>query len=385
MKIGLIIPGFSPSIEDIAIPVQHHLVQRLSKVDEVHVFPIRYPHKKRPYNVGAARVHPQGGGTLAGLARFGLMSQTVQAISIEHERRSFDVLHAMWADEPGYAAVTAGRKLELPVVVSLLGGELVRMEDIRYGAGLSMLNRMFVSLALKQADRVLAGSSYQRNLVANRVGPSRLINLPLGVETDLFGPAEQREVEETSNALPGDPCLIHVASLIPVKAQRTLLRAFVRILEHYPEASLNLVGGGPLRKTLEQQASTLGILDRTVFHGSVPHDQLPAYLAQADLQLLASRHEGQELTTLEAAACGVPTVGTRVGLLPDLVPPEWTAAPKDPIGLAEAALNALANPGRLKTERQALQKRVLKEFSLKETVKRLRTLYVALQSERNQA
>ena len=136
MRIGLITPGFSASETDWCIPALLALVRELARHDEVEVFTLRYPHRRESYHVYGAAVHAFGGGLAAGVSRLALLGNAMASIVRRHRRRPFDVLHGLWADEPGFLAVAGGRLLGVPSVVSLMGGELVGLRDIGYGGQL---------------------------------------------------------------------------------------------------------------------------------------------------------------------------------------------------------------------------------------------------------
>ncbi len=374
MKTGLILPGFSAGESDWCIPAQLNLVRRLACRAEVHVFPLRYPHHRRPYTVYGAAVHPQGGAETRGVGRAALLARTLTAVAAEHRRRPFDILHGMWADEPGFVAVAAGRLLGVPAVVSLLGGELVGLPDIGYGGQLSRINRWLTRVALRRATRVTAGSSYLRRLARPFVSPERLLPIPIGVDSGMFhpGPASPMPLSE------GETKLLHVGSLVPVKDQATLLRAFSQVVEGVPGIHLHFVGEGPLRRDLESLAESLGIASHVTLHGAVPHGQMLAYYRAADLCVLSSRHEGQELVTLEAAACARTTVGTAVGLLPDLTPASQVVPVGDAEALADALLGTIQDRQAITVIGQAGLEAVEAGYILERTVARLRALYVDL-------
>lgn len=373
MRLAILIPGFSAGPDDWCIPAQLSLARRLSAEAEVHVFPLRYPHHRQLYQVERITVHPLGGGETRGIPRLALLTRAMAAVMREHRRRPFDVLHAMWADEPGFVAALVGEWLGIPTVVSLLGGELVALADIGYGGQLSLLNRGLVRVALRRASRVLVGSAYLRRLAAPYTPSERLICLPIGVNTDLFRPTPRPD--EPAVQLQGTPALLHAASLVPVKDQATLLRAVARIVPEFPALHLHLLGGGPLDRPLQAMTQSLGIHNHVTFHGPISHTAMPAYYRAADLCVLASRHEGQEFATLEAAACGRATVGTAVGLLPDLLPAPCVARPGDDEGLSAALRWALADPARLAHLHATARDVVLKSYTLEQNVANLHALY----------
>jgi glycosyltransferase involved in cell wall biosynthesis len=119
----------------------------------------------------------------------------------------------------------------------------------------------------------------------------------------------------------------------------------------------------------------LGIVSQVQFHGAVSHQQLPEYYRAADLCLLSSRFESQNLVVLEAAASGVPVVGTAVGVVPELVPPDCAVRVGDADALAGAILNLIGDDKRRKELGQAQCEAVRRRFALDCTVAKLTALY----------
>ncbi len=369
MKIGVVVPGFSASESDWCIPALLSLVRDLARSHRVRVFALRYPHRRGTYSIHASTVEAFGGAQVRGLARLPLLLRAIAAIRREHRREPFDVLHAFWADEPGFVAVRAARSLGVPSVVTLLGGELVSLPEIGYGGRRSRLNRIFAARALEGASRVTAGSTSLASLARPRAQPEFL---PIGVDLERFSPGDA-----VPSLLAGKTRLLHVASLVPVKDQRTLLRAFVRVGGALPDAALNVVGTGPLEGELRSLSKALGIERRVVFHGAVPHHELPSYYRSADLAVMSSLHEGQEWVTQEAAACGRTTVGTRVGVVRDLVPATIAVPAGDPESLASGILEALSDRGRLGARGLLARAQVTARYSLSGTLKALTALYAS--------
>ena len=95
-----------------------------------------------------------------------------------------------------------------------------------------------------------------------------------------------------------------------------------------------------------QLAAQLGVGDRVSFLGQVPRNEMPARYRAARLLLVTSRHEGQSMVAVEAAASGIPVVGTRVGVLPDLGSGALTVPLGDEAALVTAAAMVLDDPAR---------------------------------------
>lgn len=336
MRIGLITPGFSASESDWCIPALLNLVRELATRHEVTVLALRYPHHREPYTVYGAQVLPFGGAEARGLRRAPLLQRVRRAL----RERSFDVLHALWAHEPGFVASLAARKQGPPVIVSLLGGELERLFEISYGGQITTIGRLLVKRALAKADLVTVGSQTLLGHASERVNSDRLRLVPLGVDTALFRP-RSRSPNPDNPQLAGNLKILQVASLSPVKGHATLLQSFAKVVEARPGCHLHLVGEGPLEGALRTQLSDLGLTESVTLHGAIPHERLPGYYRAADVCVQSSLFESQGMVVLEAAACGTRTVGTDTGILAELSPSALLAAPGDKASLAAALLAGL--------------------------------------------
>ncbi|MBI1278092.1 MAG: glycosyltransferase [Anaerolineaceae bacterium] len=371
MRVGIILPGFSSDENDWAIPVQLNLVRELARHDEVRVLTLRYPHRRDRYSIYGAAVYSLGVGQIRGLGRLRLWLDTLLNLRRLHREQPFDVLHAMWADETGVIGAWAGHWLGIPVVVSIAGGELVGFHDLHYGLQRGAFSHWIVGQALNGANCVVAACTYTRDLIP-KVGydipQDKIRTITLGVDTDIFIPPK-------SNQTLSETKLIHAASLVAVKDQATLLRALAQLPDNI---SLDIIGTGPEESHLRDLAYQLGISHRVHFLGKVHHLDLPAHYQQAALNILCSRHEGLGMVTLEAAACGIPTVSTAVGLLPDYPNLGISVPVGDHNALAHAISTLLADKQKRIDLGQSARKLVEDHFMIQKTVRQFRTLYEEL-------
>jgi glycosyltransferase involved in cell wall biosynthesis len=367
VQVGILLPGFSSGEHDWAIPVQLNLMREMARYEDVRVLALRYPHRRDCYRVHGAMVYSLGMGQVRGGKRLALWWEALRTLRRLHRQKRFDVLHAMWADETGLIAAWAGRWLNIPVVVSIAGGELVGFDDISYGLQRGVFSRWTVRQALRGADRVVVACDYVRRLLRG-VLDEKICKIVLGVDTQVFSPddgiAEQNK-------------LVHVSSLVGVKDQATLLRALARL----HAVHLDIVGTGPEHARLTALASELGLTDRVQFVGEVNHLDLPNYFRRAVLNVLSSHHEGLGMVTLEAAACGTATVSTAVGLLPDYPEMGITVPVGDSVRLAEAIHMLLDDPQRRKQLAQSAHHTVTAHLTIQHTVEQFRALYKELRDE----
>ena len=99
--------------------------------------------------------------------------------------------------------------------------------------------------------------------------------------------------------------------LVPGKDHFTLLEAFAQVAKSLPHAELHVAGDGPLRSRIESSIAELNLNDKVILHGA--QRDMPGYLRQLDIFVMASLNEGLPIVILEAMAAGLPIVSTRAG------------------------------------------------------------------------
>jgi glycosyltransferase involved in cell wall biosynthesis len=144
--------------------------------------------------------------------------------------------------------------------------------------------------------------------------------VPNGVNVERFAtglPPQARASERGRLGFASDDFVIVTASRLVVKNGVDLLIGSLSLLP--PRVKLLVAGAGDLEGKLKAQAAALGVAARVVFAGEVGHDRLPALLAASDAFCRPSRSEGLGNAFIEAMAAGLPTVGTPVGGIPDVI------------------------------------------------------------------
>jgi glycosyltransferase involved in cell wall biosynthesis len=393
MRVALIVPGFSANEADWCIPALLNFARALSQQVELEIFTLRYPHQRGSYRIGNAAVYSLGWAQRRGLYSPLLWLAAIRAIKKRHRQAPFDCLHAFWADETGWIGAVCAQQLGLPLVVSLADGELSNLPGVDYGLQRHATQRPLIRKALNAADLVTAGSRYLLDLARPHVtGSRRLLLAPLGVDCDMFTPAGRAplptpgvsEAEPVSLSADSDSgnshfSLINVGSLAAIKGQSLLLRAMQHVVAELPGAYLRIVGEGPLDGALRCQIADLGLTERVTLDGAVAHDRLPAIFRTADLFVQTSLHEAQGMAVLEAAACGIPAIGTGVGVLPELALQAASAVtPCDEQALAGTLVALLCDPGRRLTMAQAARDAVLHTYCVDTCVARFLAGYAGI-------
>jgi glycosyltransferase involved in cell wall biosynthesis len=394
LRVAIVLPGFVEARDDHGLPAVVDLVERVAAAHDTHVVALRHPPARPAYRVAGATVDALGGGRAAGpWGRGWILARGIAQVLRIHRRRPLDLVHGLWADEAGAVATLAARLIGRPAIVSVMGGELVRMENIGYGAGLGRGGRWTASLALRGAAIVTAGSSIVLAQVLARRPSADVELFPLGVDTKLFSPGPTPPHAAAR--------ILFVGSLEPVKGPALLIRAFAGLLAglpagqvaglaaglapSHPEVSLEIVGEGSLRRPLEHLAAQLGIAERVTFHGRLARTLLPEAYRSATVLAVPSRHEAQSMVAIEAAACGIPVVGTHVGALPDLGEGALTVPVGDAASLTRALARALAtvldDPARASSMGAAGRAVAVERYDLDHTSRALLGVYDDLVTE----
>ncbi len=177
-------------------------------------------------------------------------------------------------------------------------------------------------LVAQGADRVICGSEGERRVLIDYYGvsPSNAVQVPCGVDTEHFRPMGRAQVRRRLQLPDDEPLVLFVGRIEPLKGIDILLRAAAETEGRF---RLLVVGGDSReagrKSELRRLADDLGIADRVVFRDAVPHDELPLYYNAADVCVVPSYYESFGLVAVEAMACGVPVVASRVGGLLETV------------------------------------------------------------------
>lgn len=156
-----------------------------------------------------------------------------------------------------------------------------------------------------RGTKIVTLSESSRDELIHEMGlrPDRLDVVPPGID-DTFSPA------------PGErsptPLIVAVGRLVPVKRFDMLIQAFARVHDRHVDARLVIVGDGYERANLESLVRTLGLDDAVTLAGRVRDEELVSLYRRAWTVASASSREGWGMTLTEAAACGTPSVATRI-------------------------------------------------------------------------
>ncbi len=253
-----------------------------------------------------------------------------------------DVLHMHYAIPHATAAYHAREMYSstryMPFVTTLHGTDITLV-----GAHASFLPVTRFSIA--QSDAVTAISHYLADETCRTFGNCTVEVIPNFINAAYY----QRQANEALRAQlapGGERLLMHVSNFRPVKRIADCIHTFAR-LRGRVRARLVMCGDGPERNDAEALTREYGLTDEVLFVGQVPN--IRDYLSTADVLLLPSETESFGLSALEAMACEVPVIATRVGGLPEVVRDGETGylvSVGDTEAMAERALEMLSDQPR---------------------------------------
>ena len=266
---------------------------------------------------------PVPAGGPAGINELRLMRATEARLGQLARELRPDILHAHSPVLNAIPAIRVGKRLGIPVVYEIRAfweDAAVDHGTTSEGSLRYRITRGMETWALKRVDHAFTiCEGLRRDIVGRGIPEDRVTVIPNAVDVEAFQlSGEPDPVLRQELGLGGKTVLGFVGSFYAYEGLDLLLDAFPRLLEQRPELRVLLVGGGPQDENLKAQARRLGIADKVIFTGRVPHAEVSRYYDQIDL-LVYPRHSMRltELVTplkpLEAMAQGRIFVASDVG------------------------------------------------------------------------
>ncbi|MGA9770600.1 MAG: N-acetyl-alpha-D-glucosaminyl L-malate synthase BshA [Blastocatellia bacterium] len=270
------------------------------------------------------------------------LASKLTEVAVEH---SLDLVHMHYAIPHAVSAYLAREILKpvryLPVVTTLHGTDITLV-----GRDPSFLP--ITRFGIEQSDRVTAISQYLREATCETFRTDCEIDVIYNfIDSDYYRRI-QNESLRRALASEGEKIILHISTFRPIKRITDCIEvlARVRALDNRFGVKLIMCGDGPERRDAEQLAARLGVESFVQFVGKQPQSQIRDYLSVADLFLLPSQSESFGLSALEAMACEVPVIATRVGGVPEVIEEDgcgYMLDVGDVDGMAEATLRVLSD------------------------------------------
>ncbi len=226
---------------------------------------------------------------------------------------NLDLLHVHYAIPHSISAILARESIKqkryVPIITTLHGTDITLV-----GADRSYLP--ITRYGLQQSDGVTAVSKFLKQATIETFDFDEIEVIPNFISPDLYRREEGSPICKDLSPN-GEKLLVHVSNFRPVKRPLDCVEILAKVRAKGGNARLILVGDGPELSAVRHRAKQLEVLDRTIFVGK--QARIADYLAVADVFLLPSQEESFGLAALEAQACEVPVIATRIGGIPEVV------------------------------------------------------------------
>ncbi len=228
------------------------------------------------------------------------------------EAKNLDLLHVHYA-MPHAVSAALGKDMaesDIPVIttlhgtdVTILGRDSALRNTVRYGVNKSTLVTA-VSESLKTETLELINPTVDIRTIYNFIDENTYI------------PVESESLKNELGILETEKVLIHISNFREVKKIPDIVKSFQLVLQEV-DAKLLLVGEGPEKENIEKLVAEMKLEDHVIFTGK--RTDMPALLGISDVMIHMSEKEAFGLVLLEAMACGVPSVATNIGGIPEVI------------------------------------------------------------------
>lgn len=295
----------------------------------------------------------------------------------ESTRAQFKLLHAHFAID-AVMAIPLVKRLKVPLITTLHGMDVTRTsKDMIYSKSPSMINYVLFKRSLfKHCELFICVSAFIKQAAIKAGYPENKLKVHyIGIDTQSL---------TNRNGIGEDGLLVHVGRLVEKKGTTYLLKAFAQIHQSISNPRLIIIGDGPLKQSLMQEAKDLGIAQYVSFLGVQPNTVVLEWVRKAAVMVVPSvtakdgDMEGFGIVNIEASAQGVPVVGFKSGGIPEAIVDGVTgllAPERDVDGLANALLQLLNNPELRLKMGNAGRKNVEENFDIAKQTAKLETIY----------
>ncbi|MHA1835646.1 MAG: glycosyltransferase family 4 protein, partial [Candidatus Odinarchaeia archaeon] len=227
---------------------------------------------------------------------------SIKQLEESYRRGEFQILHLNWPTTTWDSyALDFALKRKIPIVVNL--HYALSLKDDFYG----VLSRLMYNISkryLKQADHIIVTSKAQETFV-KQLGYSNVTHIPTGVDVDYFKPIRRKPTKVKT--------IVYVGRISPEKNVESIIKAFKKC--QFPDARLVIIGKGPLLNKLKSKY----LSENIIFTGYIPESEKLKYLQNSDLFVTATKMELMSISVLEAMACGVPVITSRIEAFEEFV------------------------------------------------------------------
>ena len=310
---------------------------------------------------------------------FGVLAYWPKAVAFafKMKQQGIEHIHAHFCNHPTLVAFIIHRLAGIPYSFIAHGSDLHKNRTM---LGKKVAASAF-ALTVSQFNLAVLHSACDEN------SRKRTRILHCGIDPEIFLPQKK-------NTSAGKLRIVCVASFEEVKGHTHLVEACRILRERGITFACDLIGDGPRRAAITAQIAAAHLQEQVIVHGSMKRSDVVRMLTEAEVKVLASvptaegKREGVPVVLMEAMACALPVISSRLSGIPELVEHERTGLllqPGDPNELAHALEQLGKDPVLRARMGEAGREKVLREYNLKANTKQLLDWIVAAQKANGSA
>ena len=254
------------------------------------------------------------------------------------DKIDFDVIYSSWLYPDSFAAMKLAEVYHKPLQVEALGS------DINIHCKSILRRRLIIGILKKACNIVVISEDLKEKLVRLKIPLEKIRVIYIGVDHTKFYPIEKNEARKRLGLPEKEKIILFIGNLIKIKGIGYLLEAFKLLKDS--DIKFYIIGKGNLENSLQKMIGRLGLQNKVVMLGSCAHELVPLWMNASELVCVPSIMEGQPNVILEALACGIPVVASRLGGIPELVTDKKQGIltqPADAVSLKSALAEALSS------------------------------------------
>lgn len=284
-----------------------------------------------------------------------------------------DILHAHYASSYGLLGALSAYK---PFLVSVWGNDVFDFPKK------SLIHKSIIKFVFRRADRIYSTSKVMADEI--KIYTKKEVNIiPFGVDINFFRPFKVEKIFGNDTTVIG--C---VKSLSFKYGIEYLLDAFAIIKEKIKDQKIKLliVGDGTLKNQLIERAEKLKIHQDVLFYGAVPHSKVPEIYNMIDIAVFTSVWESFGVSNLEAAACEVPQVASKIGGFKEIIKDGVTGFlvdPENPEAIASKVIELINDNDLRKKIGKSARQYVIENFEWNKNVDQMIDEYYKILKRQN--
>jgi len=274
------------------------------------------------------------------------------------KKEKIQLIHAHWLIPQALIAVLYKNYINsnIKIICTAHGADINSFNNV--------IGNWLKKYTIKRLDEFTVVSNALKSKVIEIGYTKKVFVFPMGVDTNLFAPSKKDEKIRKKYNISGY-FLLFVGGLIERKGIRYLIQAMPLIISKFTDAKLVVIGEGNLKHEMIKLARTLNISENILFLGFLPHDELPAYFATADIFILPSLSEGFGLVVSEAISSGTLTIASNLRPINDIIIENKTGFYLDsnnPVGISKKIIEVIEKQDHFTNLRSAGREHIKNNF-----------------------